>query len=148
MKEYKYIDKIVKDTISEMKVPVNSTWKDITEKIKNTPKEPVNNNNSFLSSLTSKIIASVLTAFSVIGAIFMINHNNSAENITLPQKSNYEISTTRKVKIVENVDNVDNFEIVNTKNNSITKQDLTDNQEDNTSTTIITIEKTEIDTIK
>jgi hypothetical protein len=68
MKEYKYIDKIVKDTISEMKVPVNSTWKDITEKIKNTPKEPVNNNNSFLSSLTSKIIASVLTAFSVIGA--------------------------------------------------------------------------------
>ncbi len=144
MKDYQYIDKIVKETIEEMQVPVNSTWKDITERIKNTPQEPANVNNSFLSTLTSKIIAGIFAVVAAISGFLWFNNKNSVSTVNAPQNTTYEITTTRKVKVIEQNPVIENNTYQRISHNDT---QISDNVDNNT-TTVITIEKTKIDTLK
>ncbi len=144
MKDYQYIDKIVKETIEEMQVPVNSTWKDITERIKNTPQEPANVNNSFLSTLTSKIIAGIFAVVAAISGFLWFNNKNSVSTVNAPQNTTYEITTTRKVKVIEQNPVIENNTYQRISHNDT---QISDNVDNNT-TTVITIEKTKIDTLE
>jgi hypothetical protein len=162
MKDTNYIDKIVSDSIGEMNVPVETNWAEMSDTLQNLPQAEIPVNNGFLSTITSKIVASVAFVAAIISAIFIINpskQSSNQETIQKPVDIKIEIITTREVFVTVESGFDDAVEIIadnNQNDNQIVVEQVADNQDDVveqkdttvTQVTIITIEQTQIDTIR
>lgn len=161
MKELNHIDKIVSDSLSGMKVPVDTKWSDMNKMLENLPQAEIPVNNGFLSSVVGKIVAGIGVIGAVVTSVVLINpfaKNTINEEIYKPVDIKIEIVSHRNVFTVESgfdeniIENTE--ELVNVEENSETEYADTEvvenTQQDTTTTevTIIHVEQTTIDTIK
>lgn len=160
MKNINYIDKIVSESIGDMKMPVEKNWQDMSEILNNLPKAEVVN-SGFLSSITAKIIAGITLITTIITAFFIFtpaDNNQNTNTIQKPVDVKIEITSTREFVTVESGFD-DSIEIIaenNQNDNQIADNQVVENQNDvveqkDTSVTeivIINIEQTLIDTIR
>jgi len=123
MKDFNYIDKIIYDKLSDMKVPVEKSWGEIESKLNSVPQVHTPVNKSFWSSTALKVIgfASVITIG--VTSFFVFNTNNKINSVVVPQKSTYEVSNIRDVVNKEILENT-NLEI---KEENINNQNTTNN---------------------
>ena len=160
MKDINYIDKIVSDSIGEMNVPVETNWAEMSDTLQNLPQAKMPVNNGLLSTITSKIVASVAFVTAIISAVFIINQSkeDSQKVVQKPVDIKIEIISTREASVIVESGFDDGAEIVvdnNQNGNQIVDEQIAgnddvDEQKDSTDTqvTVITIEQTQIDTIR
>lgn len=160
MKDINYIDKIISDSIGEMNVPVETNWVEMSDTLQNLPQAKMPVNNGLLSTITSKIVASVAFVTAIISAVFIINQSkeDSQKVVQKPVDVKIEIISTREASVIVESGFDDGAEIVvdnNQNGNQIVDEQIAGNddvveQKDSTDTqvTVITIEQTQIDTIR
>ncbi|MBN2663475.1 MAG: hypothetical protein JXR68_07470 [Bacteroidales bacterium] len=151
MNDINYIDKIVKDSIGEMKAPVNFSWKQIQNTIQDTPKAHIPTSGNFLSSVFSKIVAAFSIAAGVVAAFFFIVKPNSEKAATQkPVDVTIEIVVGRQANVTVETDYTNDADLI-VDNQQNPNLDLSNNQNNASDTAnqiiIINVETTEIDTL-
>ncbi len=145
MKDINYIDKIVKDSIGNMQVPVNSSWNNILDKTKDIPQVHSKPSGSILSSLTAKIVAGFTIVAGIIASVFMFNTpKTDVAKIKQPVDCTIKIVTTREAEDVIIEIDYNNGQIAD--NQTINNTQIID-KDTSASVVIINVETTDIDTL-
>ncbi len=152
MKKLDYIDNIVKESIGELKMPVDSSWKDVQDKINKTPKEVVKTGNNFFTSFFAKISYAIISIGIFIGGFFAFFNNNAQNNkIKKPADITIEILVSKKSNnVTVNTSYPENNTYNNNNSYSANKNDNINYNQNKDTSKVITIIKdtTKIDTVR
>jgi len=150
MKDFNYIDDIVKNSIGNLKVTPDSSWEQIQNTLNNTPKAQIQSGGNFFSSIFTKIAATFAIIVGIVSAIFFFGKNNNKDVSTQkPVDVTIEILVSREANVTVETDYLND--------NTVDNQQITDNNQQNINTQtstdtsnqiiIINVETTEIDTL-
>lgn len=143
MKNYKYIDKIVKDKIDLNNTQVFLKWENFEESVNLSNIKESSSVKNIFSSLFAKIsIVAIISSAVIYFSLIEINSGKSHKTIS-PLNVSYIIKTNRLpiVNIETAPKSVDKKKIENNKIENSKKKE-------NNNTTIINVEVTDIDTLR
>ncbi len=141
---YKYIDKIVRNKILDKNAKLNSLWNSIEPKLDTSKRVYFSASKSFFASSFFKIFSAFIISSAILVSFIFINNTDKKTDIISAQKISVKISSVRRVS---QKNHVAKKKILSSYKNKIRKKKILP-KEHTHSTTVVNIEKTDIDTVR